>query len=680
MKKLRRIPAQLEPLERRLLLSGVTIITHGFNGSVDGWINAMANEMAARTETPQQTSIWTVGVTNSNDPGVSSVRLDAGPDHFFDDYNGESIIKLDWSSISGGSVSTGQVAQASADYLLNTVINGQSWIDGPIHLIGHSRGASVVTELARELGEHGVWIDHVTTLDPHPVDGIDEPLPADYGDAPVVAWENVVFQDNYWRTEQIFGCASFDPCGHSVPGSFDHKLSEDILETAGYSFPTVGEHADTHLWYHATIDTGGTVSDGDITFNPDTTNWFNPQSHYGPRDSVGFHYSLIGGGDRLSGASVAGLHSALGGSGTRSAINQSQATRPTVVSVSPASNQPGQLEVDISWHDMDSQTTVSVFLDVDPDSTNGNEIHLTSVTAPVTGAGVLTTTVAASTNSIAGGNYRLLVRASDGANESYLYAPEPLLITAQFPGLVATSFDAIPDHVLSGVTDVSFAISNQGDADAVAFTIDVLLSDDGVIDALDEVVETIHVPGLAAGGSMMWTIPIVLPLDILNQRALADDSPDHASGHVSTSSDMLGIMVDANNAVVENDEGNNIDLGKGIAKDDVTYFPWDINANGVVTATDAIFVINRLGQSANDENRAADFDGSGAITPTDAIAAINRLGYLRNESVIEPLPIQAAQSEQLMNYFAYLIAQSLPPQRTSLNDVDDENPEDSLSG
>ena len=39
----------------------------------------------------------------------------------------------------------------------------------PLHLIGHSRGGSVVTEMARLLGAQGVWVDQVTTLDPRPV-------------------------------------------------------------------------------------------------------------------------------------------------------------------------------------------------------------------------------------------------------------------------------------------------------------------------------------------------------------------------------------------------------------------------------------------------------------------------------------------------------------------------------
>ena len=42
-----------------------------------------------------------------------------------------------------------------------------------------------------------------------------------------------------------------------------------------------------------------------------------------------------------------------------------------------------------------------------------------------------------------------------------------------------------------------------------------------------------------------------------------------------------------------------------------------------------------MGQNADGDNAKADFDGSGVITPSDAIAAINRLGYSINPNVTE---------------------------------------------
>ena len=36
----------IEFLESRRLLAGVTLITHGFNGSADGWVTTMGNAIA----------------------------------------------------------------------------------------------------------------------------------------------------------------------------------------------------------------------------------------------------------------------------------------------------------------------------------------------------------------------------------------------------------------------------------------------------------------------------------------------------------------------------------------------------------------------------------------------------------------------------------------------------------
>jgi hypothetical protein len=41
----------LEPLQDRRLLSGVTLITHGFGADVSDWVSAMRNAIAARTNT-----------------------------------------------------------------------------------------------------------------------------------------------------------------------------------------------------------------------------------------------------------------------------------------------------------------------------------------------------------------------------------------------------------------------------------------------------------------------------------------------------------------------------------------------------------------------------------------------------------------------------------------------------
>jgi hypothetical protein len=139
------------------------------------------------------------------------------------------------------------------------------------------------------------------------------------------------------------------------------------------------------------------------------------------------------------------------------------------------------------------------------------------------------------------------------------------------------------------------------------------------------------------------TVSVQMPVGTLNTRALADDPTGQAVGHVSTSVDFVGLVIDANDDVDESDENNNTNRGKGIDLDDVTYFPWDLDGDGEVTPVDAIFVINRLGQTVPPDAR-ADFDGDGTVTTMDAIAAINRLGYLINPDVTEPSPAPQAES------------------------------------
>ena len=210
---------------------------------------------------------------------------------------------------------------------------------------------------------------------------------------------------------------------------------------------------------------------------------------------------------------------------------------------------------------------------------------------------------------------------------------EPVL-----PDLVSTAFAAAPDHVLLGQTTLTFTIANQGEGSAEEFAVALILSDDDIIGNADDLeIDTVTISGLGSGESQTLSVDVQLPVDVLNSLALADDPANLGSGYISNSFDVVGLTIDAVNSVEELNEANNFNLGKGIDKDDVTYFPWDIDGNGIVTPADAIFVINRLGQAGTGEAALADFDGSGQITPTDAIAAINRLGYNINASVMEPL-------------------------------------------
>lgn len=188
---------------------------------------------------------------------------------------------------------------------------------------------------------------------------------------------------------------------------------------------------------------------------------------------------------------------------------------------------------------------------------------------------------------------------------------------------IAATFDVTNDHVLLGEASIALTIENQSGPAIGSYEMRLVYSDDEVIgNSDDQVVDRRTLTDLVTGEPISQRFTVQLPKDVLNSRAQREDAANQGSGYISQNVDYVA-LVDAEDTV--------------LAIDDVTYFPWDINGNGTVTPTDAIFVVNRLGQGQGQplSDPIADFDGGGVITPTDAIAAINRLGYRINSSVFE---------------------------------------------
>ena len=433
-------------------------------GGLPRWVDTMADDVALAAGGLSDVSRYTVRVHNGAGGGAivaESPTRDSNSPAWGAARTGEAVVKVDWTDLDGGitagtSVSTGEVAQAVASFVLNGSIDGLRPAEAPIHLIGHSRGGSLMAAVARILGEHGVWVDHVTTLDPHPVDGVNEP-PIDvtsggnlvypnFGDAPLTLKDNVVFADNYWRTDWNDGVyydpgatATRDFDGEPVSGSVNVQLAENTLTGTGYST----EHSDVHLWYQGTIGprpvpfTQWPNSDGDASV---AVGWYGGQ--HPPRDATGFRYTRILGGSRPRN----GLSQGFGGDVARPASSRSGTQRPNIgqltLSESGSRFEIGQtLHANFKHQDYDGASDVQFFLDRDRNPYNNNNAagdpsHPMPIDPTARGfvhLGTRSTTIGAGSAEIFTGGqvqpdtaYYVYAKIQDGAFARYAYYPLPI--------------------------------------------------------------------------------------------------------------------------------------------------------------------------------------------------------------------------------------------------------------
>lgn len=419
---------------------GVTVITHGFNSDITSWILPMASRFPGHPGFPAtDLTCYEIEITASGGGfAATAIRLD-GPAPDASD-SGEIVVKLDWSSIDTGQASSGQVAAAAASALLSTGLipenDGRPLAELPLHLIGHSRGASVVSEISRELGQRGVWVDHLTLLDPVPVSLFD--------DAEVKVWENVLYADNFYqRLNSVF----LDPQGNAVTGAYNRRLLN--LNGANSS-----AHSDVHLWYHGTIELGTPATDTQQTITSTIrTNWWTAAESSGT--AAGFHYSRIGGGDRLSTATPAGSGTdainagynrlwdlGAGTAANRSLVTGKNAVWPSLITArrtSPASLPAGTaFDLEFRYQSDDASAgapVLTVTLDPDANLWNGNEIAIDTRLLGATGpADVLTANFALTVPpALAAGSYRIGARIQQSGRTRHLQVPGTLVVTPALP-------------------------------------------------------------------------------------------------------------------------------------------------------------------------------------------------------------------------------------------------------
>ena len=431
---------------------GVTVITHGFSGNVTDWIIPMAEKMTGYPAFPGATfSCYQISITrNGSGQYIATASFLGGTTPTLTD-SGEILIKLDWSTVSSfGGASSTTVAQAAVGALLSPTLipemAGRPLVELPLHLVGHSRGGSVVTEMARLLGAEGIWVDQATTLDPRPVTQLGDP-------AAVTTWINVLFADNFW---QNMGDGLIVPNGQAVTGAYNRKLLD---LNGGYS----SSHSDVHLWYHGTIDLATPASDTQATITTAQRNtWWTSAEAAGA--ATAFRFSLIGGGDRLSDFEPAGVGNGrirdgfnmawdLGGGvgSNRTALPANSGQWPNPIRFALAGNNPVHAgeSFPVKLYHQSGATALGtvnlrIFLDLDFNPYNGNEIDLDQRALANSGPSAVTRSLLdlnVNAASVAPGAYALCAQISDGLRTRYLYAPELLEVTpsTQPPAVDASS-------------------------------------------------------------------------------------------------------------------------------------------------------------------------------------------------------------------------------------------------
>jgi hypothetical protein len=331
-------------------------------------------------------------------------------------------VLLDWSALAGSLFGgharpTGDVGTAVANKLLSTFSIpdlATPLAQLPIHLLGHSRGASLVSEIARGLGQRGVWVDQVSYFDPHPVDADREPpFGPNYGDAPMHVYDNIIFAENYWRTD---GPNSFDFTGEAVNGAYNLQLTESVLSGTGYS----NDHSDTHLFYHGTIGTpGGPFANGDggATIG---ANWYSPP--HPARETTGWRYSRIAAsgtrpaaGLKFSAAPRDALALTVSGANVWDNVQINGLLSDFTLAQGQAIAVPAQ------WADANDDGVVTVGLDRDDDPYNGVFARGSQSFATSTLPGE-SSLVSLDTGTIAG-RFRVFAQIGNGTNARYYYAP-----------------------------------------------------------------------------------------------------------------------------------------------------------------------------------------------------------------------------------------------------------------
>jgi len=255
-------------------VTGVTVVTHGFQFFDNGGDSLMPLAQAVRSRIAQQTggNVWLLDYDVADDHQVGVFDLSGGnvPAEPTVVESGQVVLLYDWAPESNRT--TGRWADSAGDALFS-LMAGMKLIDphdptgGPdVHMIAHSFGSGVNSEAVERMARYDIPVSQMTFLDPHDFDQAGVPVdenqrifdmgrPNGYG---ATVWDNVDFADVYYQVRgnqaSAVGLFTDNPEGRPIPGAHNRLLTTEL--PAGN--PYVGTESDhSYVWntfYQGTVE------------------------------------------------------------------------------------------------------------------------------------------------------------------------------------------------------------------------------------------------------------------------------------------------------------------------------------------------------------------------------------------------------------------------------------------
>jgi hypothetical protein len=398
----------VESLESRTLFAGVTLITHGRDGHIYGFNQAVADDITKRLGGPAQAPEYLLKLTPDATDGhlIPTVTHIDGTGTPQSSSSGEIILLIDWTSIDANAdYQLPYIAGVITSVMNSNAVGGVRLSELPIRGISISRGTGLLDEIAKSLGRQGVWVDQETYCDPNPVEVM--------GDASPTIYDNVAFVDNYWRWDGNPDNTSTN--GSPVNGAYNLNVWWLDSQYTGWSMA----HVVPGGYYVGTIDTT-TNWGGEGPIYPD---WYGNTPDKPARDQTGFIYtSMVGAARPLS-----GVWSASGGTGARTPAGQSGSQWANVTDMKVTSGTAftsGQtIQLSYLRGDRDSGANVTFYLDADQNPYNGSFAKTLGSTSFTSSSSPTSAQASGATDGVTTGSYYVCAAVTDNAGHTrYAYS------------------------------------------------------------------------------------------------------------------------------------------------------------------------------------------------------------------------------------------------------------------